>query len=459
MTLARLGRRGLLLSAASLAFARSASAARSAASLPYFRGSSGFTGEAAVAMVLAEHAPLVDPAAVFAASGVEPGEGRGADAAGLVAAVKSLGGAAQVWDAAVVGDSDGKALWAALRALLEAGPCVLELGSGAFAVAVGISGSKLTIHDPLLGPDLRLRRRDLAARWPRAVGGGRQVRAIQIGAVDRIHPASRDERRLSALELALAARDLRGQVDGRGWPVAVTAPFVVTGDLSIEALDEVVVTLMSMALVHLRRDFFPRDPEGPITGWIFGDDASYRRNARALTGEEPETPFGYYDGARRALIINVGTGGGTLIHEMVHPLLRANFPRSPPWVDEGMASLFEQCIVRDGRLVGMTNWRLPELQLRLRAGTCPDFADLFGFDAAGFYSEDRAIHYAAARYLFYYFQENGLLQRLWRALVAGHGAEDGGLAIVGETAAALGHRDLRALRRAWESFVLGLHYP
>ena len=106
-----------------------------------------------------------------------------------------------------------------------------------------------------------------------------------------------------------------------------------------------------------------------------------------------------------------------------------------------------------------TNWRLPELQQRLRAGTCPEFATLFTYDAPGFYDEDRGIHYAAARYLLYYLQEHGLLQRTWHALVAARGADDGGLAIVGEAAASLGHRDLRAFRRAWESFVLGLHYP
>ena len=57
--------------------------------------------------------------------------------------------------------------------------------------------------------------------------------------------------------------------------------------------------------------------------------------------------------------MNIATGGGTLVHELVHPYVEADFPGAPPWLNEGLGSLFEQSDERDGYIVGLTNWRLP----------------------------------------------------------------------------------------------------
>ena len=34
--------------------------------------------------------------------------------------------------------------------------------------------------------------------------------------------------------------------------------------------------------------------------------------------------------------MNISTGGGTLVHEIVHPFIEANFPACPPWLNEGL---------------------------------------------------------------------------------------------------------------------------
>ena len=53
-------------------------------------------------------------------------------------------------------------------------------------------------------------------------------------------------------------------------------------------------------------------------------------------------------------MMNIGTGGGTLVHEIVHPFVAANFPHCPPWFNEGLGSLYEQCGEEDGRIHGYT---------------------------------------------------------------------------------------------------------
>ena len=55
-------------------------------------------------------------------------------------------------------------------------------------------------------------------------------------------------------------------------------------------------------------------------------------------------------------------GGGTLVHEIVHPFMRANFPACPAWFNEGLASLYEQSAEKDGHIRGLINWRYTALE-------------------------------------------------------------------------------------------------
>ena len=56
--------------------------------------------------------------------------------------------------------------------------------------------------------------------------------------------------------------------------------------------------------------------------------------------------------------MNVGTGGGTMRHELIHPLIAADFPEVLAWFNEGFASVFEGAYhARGGVMRGMINWR------------------------------------------------------------------------------------------------------
>lgn len=59
---------------------------------------------------------------------------------------------------------------------------------------------------------------------------------------------------------------------------------------------------------------------------------SYEENTAKLFQCKPTTPFGYYSHADRALVMNIATGGGTLVHEIVHPFMASNFASSPEFV-------------------------------------------------------------------------------------------------------------------------------
>lgn len=236
-----------------------------------------------------------------------------------------------------------------------------------------------------------------------------------------------------------------------GFTVALAPPFVVVGDGGAAAVRRAAEGTVTWAVRRLKESFFEKDPEDIIDIWLFKDAPSYRRHAKQMFDDEPTTPYGYYSPSHKALIMNIATGGGTLVHEIVHPFVHADFPEAPAWLNEGLGSLFEQSGERDGRIVGFPNWRLPGLKDAIRAGRLPSFRALTAADSDAFYGG--ATSYAQARYLLYYLQEKGLLRELYRRFRADRKGDPTGYRTL---VAVLGEKDMGAFQRRWEQWVLGL---
>lgn len=81
----------------------------------------------------------------------------------------------------------------------------------------------------------------------------------------------------------------------------------------------------------------------------------------------------YFMPIDNSIVAWVNTGGGTLIHEMVHALLENEYKHAPQWINEGMASLYEE--VSDGDPIN--NYRLIYIQrLMLENKVCIKWTDL-----------------------------------------------------------------------------------
>lgn len=253
------------------------------------------------------------------------------------------------------------------------------------------------------------------------------------------------------------AAELRAEL-GREFTVVVEAPFVVAGDEPAAVVRERCRATIRWAVTRLKRAYFARDPEEVITIWLFRDRSSYEDTLRERFGETSVSPYGFYSRRHRALFMNISTGNGTLVHEIVHPFIRANFPACPAWFNEGLASLYEQCADEDGTIVGRVNWRLPGLQERIRAGQTRPFAELMAMTPTEFYGEadGYSVHYGQARYLCFYLQERGLLQTYYRAFVAGVAEDPSGLATLQRV---VGITDMVGFQRDWEAFVLRRRFP
>ena len=175
-----------------------------------------------------------------------------------------------------------------------------------------------------------------------------------------------------------------------------------------------------------------------------------------LFNEEPGTPYGYYSDEHKALIMNIATGGGTLVHEIVHPFMDTNFPDCPAWFNEGLASLYEQCNERNGHIIGMTNWRLAGLQEAIRRKKVPEFSYLTATTSYRFYQMDSGTNYSQARYLCYYLQERGLLVKFYHAFRKNAAKDPGGLKTLKKV---LNERDMKAFKKKWEAFIVKQRFP
>jgi hypothetical protein len=262
-----------------------------------------------------------------------------------------------------------------------------------------------------------------------------------------------EDPRYGATMGAMRARLERAGIND-GFHMVVEPPFVVAGDEAPKVVEERAAIVVRWAVERLRAAYFQRDPERVLEIWLFRDPDSYQRHTRALFDDEPTTPYGYFDAGQNALIMDISTGGGTLVHEIVHPYIDANFPRCPAWFNEGLGSLYEQAGDRDGAIIGLVNWRLPALQRALEQGTAPRLRQILASDAGEFYADPSGLYYAASRYLLYYLQERGLLRRYYAEFIAAYERDPTGM----DTLVAVAGRDLRQLEADWREFVLGLRW-
>lgn len=254
-------------------------------------------------------------------------------------------------------------------------------------------------------------------------------------------------------EFARHIAQLKKKLPSPRFSIVVQPPFVVVGDEPKHVVEQRSENTVKWAVDRLKQDFFTKDPTEILDIWLFKDDESYRKHTRLLFGDEPTTPYGYYSRHHKSLIMNIGTGGGTLVHEIVHPFIEANFPSCPPWLNEGLGSLYEQCGESDGHIRGFTNWRLPDLQQAIRSGDVSSFKTLTSMDAGAFYNDKRGVNYAQARYLCYYMQEKGVLIRFYREFREQHGNDPSGYKTLQRV---LSETDMDAFKKKWEKFVLGL---
>jgi hypothetical protein len=437
--------------------------------VPHVRQRPDFCGEAAAEMWLSFLGEPVDQDQVFALSGMPPERGMGATTRELKTALEQLGfSVGPVWSQVRAGRAaeDLADRFRELHADLVRGvPSIVCMHyddsprtTEHFRLVLGFDRERdeVVFHDPAVpdGAYTRMPRKQFLALWPLHYDPERWT-VIRLRLASEQIRVPRPPTGVAPAELAQHVRALRRTLP-TGFTVVVEPPFVVVGNDSPERVRQYAAGTVRWAVERLRRDFFSHDPSRILDVWLLKDASSYRRLVVERFGGEPSTPYGFYSSEQDALVMNIATGGGTLVHEIVHPFMEANFDGCPAWFNEGLGSLFEQSADRAGHIVGRTNWRLAGLQQAIRDGSVPTFRWLMATTSDRFYGPGSGLHYAQARYLLYYLQERGLLRRYYREFVRDHDHDPTGyrtlLRLVSSS-------DPEVFQEQWERYVLGLRFP
>lgn len=225
----------------------------------------------------------------------------------------------------------------------------------------------------------------------------------------------REESKLDPAEIEKGIKQIKEEL-GKDYLVAYQEPFIIAGNTSRRLFDRIKDGTIKRCSQALYQDFFKQKPDYPIKVYLFKNAKSYEAYCQKTFGQEPSTPFGFYNHAGKELIMDISTGTGTLVHEMVHALICPDFPDVPAWFNEGLGSLYEQCqIETNGSLRGLINWRYPRLKKAILVNKLVKLKDLLAMDENTFYGENSDLHYAEARYFCMYLQEKKVLPEFYKA--------------------------------------------
>ncbi len=192
-------------------------------------------------------------------------------------------------------------------------------------------------------------------------------------------------------------------------------PFLVAGHLDADQMESCVGTV-ERCRKALHEQFFDKEPEALFAVYLLPNHDKYDAFCLEFMGDHPSSKYGFYLPSRRSLVMNIGTGTGTLVHEMAHALMEADFPKVPTWFNEGLASLFEQSTTEGGKIKGLVNWRLPILQAALKDGSFLEWSKLVEYTGGSFYGDGSGLRYATARYLCLWLQEKGKLEAFYEKI-------------------------------------------
>jgi hypothetical protein len=249
-----------------------------------------------------------------------------------------------------------------------------------------------------------------------------------------LRSARRDPTGIAALETALGARAdalekaFQAHVKGLSWlhkdrfetqarlVFGDHALIQVDDDLMLAASGNIEPELLNRSLDHIRKlrepliKFLHLRPSGlPILARLFKDQASFQEYAQV---DAPHRQWigGYFAASSRWIVLHLHPESGSLTHEYCHSLFEDDMGLFPPWISEGLASLYEDYHLEGERPVGNPGLTLRTVKAVAAEGNLPSMASFVNYRAKDFWDPPRAkIHYDIARAFLLYLQDKGAL--------------------------------------------------
>ena len=429
--------------------------------VPFIAKKPDFGGEACVAMFLQYLQEDVDQDFVFDQSGVQPILGRGCVTKELVGTLKRIGfQPGEVWYSTDL--QSLPQIWsdtvADLKRAIPSVFCRIHNGQEEFVLVVGadMRSREVIMHNPNVdgGEAERIPLDQFLSSCRLGASNAKHASVVRMRLEPVSVPSLRMENGLTNADYSQHIRKLKQRLPSDDFHIALQKPFVVVGDQKKKDVKRWATGTVNWAVDRLKKDYFTKDPLFILDVWLFKNKVSYEKHNQTLFGRVPSTPYGFYSPSNRALVMNINRGGGTLVHEIVHPFVESNFEDCPSWFNEGLGSLYEQSRDDNGHIKGSTNWRLRGLQAAIEDDRVPAFEELCSTNRQEFY-DGHVTNYAQARYLCYYLQERGLLVEYYHAFVKNAGADPTGYKTL---QGLLGNPDMDQFQKDWQVFVMKLRF-
>ncbi len=235
----------------------------------------------------------------------------------------------------------------------------------------------------------------------------------------------------------------------------IAPPFVIAGTGDADRVNAYRDRTILSAAKCLQTQFFKKHPAEPVMILLFESAEPYKRLAKKWFDDDDVPYYGFFR-HDNIMLMNVGTGTGTLVHELTHALIKPDFPEVPSWFNEGFASLYEQCSLgADNTIKGHENWRLPALQKAIKADKLRPLSELVA-DPAFYKPEMVGLNYGQARYLMFYLQEKKLLAPYYTQFRDHYKEDPTGLESLKKI---IGPQSLEAFEKDWRAWVMTLEFP
>ncbi len=255
------------------------------------------------------------------------------------------------------------------------------------------------------------------------VGEGDIIRSSPIEVIAPKTLAELKARLTSILNPSKAVEKI-SMIVGPGFEIRTYGRFVIASNNPRTDFSEIKRRL------EVYRNFFSSSfglklPPYMVTIYIVDNIGELRRLASKLHGFKlPSSSIGYCSRDDMSILVLCKYRlTGTLFHELFHLMARTTFGDIPPWLDEGVAALYEVSKIEGNGVIGIKNWRGKVLQdlWNIRPGIRELVSmnwDTFDDEGEGGRrtADKQAVNHATARYFMLYLQNHNKLATVFRKI-------------------------------------------
>lgn len=205
--------------------------------------------------------------------------------------------------------------------------------------------------------------------------------------------------------------------------------FVVFSDMNDELTCKLIDNDMRNTIDAMTNNYVNKLPDAVTPIFLFEKYENYKKFVidNYDIPEDDISPYGFYKISKNVIVIRYVSWKGSILHEITHRFIRADFPDAPSWFDEGFASLNEKSVYKDGNLEGEFSLRILPLRRAIKENTYTGLKHLMQTDDDELYGKRTSYYYAQSRYLLMYLQEKGLLQKYYKTFRDNHKKDNTGI--------------------------------